>query len=388
MKPVRIGVVGLGNIGRNHVRDCIASDLVDLVAVSDVDSGLVESVAADTGVNGYSDTSTLIRSGEVESLIIATPHYFHAAAAIDAFEHSIHVLCEKPIGVHVADVNLIVDAFEAAKLENPGLVFGAMFQQRTFAHWQKIKEMVDAGTLGRIVRATWIITTWFRSQRYYDSSSWRATWGGEGGGVLLNQCPHNLDLYQWWFGIPDQIMAVAGIAAHHQIEVEDEVTLVMQHDSGMTGHFITSTAESPGTDRLEIVGENGRLVWENDTLLLDRNEMSMLEFIRASEALFDRVPSSRKDVTPQTRGGTHREVIERFARAIRGDGDLVAAGPEGGNSVMLANAALLSHFNRRPVDLPIDPTEFQTLLDTLIEKSVFTKPQSRPTGSPDMESSF
>ena len=164
-----------------------------------------------------------------------------------------------------------------------------MFQQRTHGFWRKIKEMIDQGQLGKLVRATWIITDWFRSQTYYNNGGWRATWKGEGGGVLLNQCPHNLDLYQWFFGMPQRVAGFASIGKYHHIEVEDEVTGFFEHANGMVGHFITTTAESPGTNRLEIVGELGKLVFEEGKLSFSKNQSSMFDFIKESPTAWDRV---------------------------------------------------------------------------------------------------
>jgi predicted dehydrogenase len=389
VKPVRIGIVGIGNMGRAHVQSCLESDAVDLVAVCDL---IPERVSAATegrdGISGFTESAALIEDGGAEAVLIATPHYAHVPIAIDSFAHGLHVLCEKPIGVHVADVQMILDAYALAREENPDLLFGAMFQQRTLSHWQKIHDLITEGSLGRLIRATWIITSWFRTQAYYDSSAWRATWKGEGGGVLLNQCPHNLDLYQWLVGMPDRVHGVVSLGQHHRIEVEDEASAIFSHPDGMTGHFITSTAESPGTNRLEIVGENGRLVYEDNTLHLDRNEDSMLERIRTSRESFDSIPVSREDLTPPQSGGEHREVIERFAGAVRGESALVAKGEEGLHSVMLANAILLSHYKKRPVDLPLNPEEFSTLLENLVAESTLEKPDARGHGDPDMDRSY
>ena len=170
------------------------------------------------------------------------------------------MLVEKPIAVHALDARRMIGAYQAAQTKYPDLVFSAMFMQRTYGHYRKIKDLIDSGELGRLVRTTWIITDWFRTQIYYDSGDWRATWAGEGGGVLLNQCPHNLDLYQWFVGLPARVTGFAHIGKYHDIEVEDEVTAYFEHENGMIGHFVTSTAESPGSNRLEIVGELGKLV--------------------------------------------------------------------------------------------------------------------------------
>ena len=196
----------------------------------------------------------------LDAIIISTPHYDHTPITIAVLEKGIHVLVEKPIAVHVKDAHKMIAAYERAKQTTPNLIFAAMFMQRTYGHWRKIKALIDGGELGRLVRTTWLITDWFRTQSYYNNGGWRATWKGEGGGVLLNQSPHNLDLYQWFVGMPKRVTGFASLGKYHRIEVEDEVTAYFEHENGMIGHFITSTAESPGTNRLEMVGENGKLV--------------------------------------------------------------------------------------------------------------------------------
>jgi predicted dehydrogenase len=379
MKAMRVGIVGLGIMGRAHARTCALSPATDLVAVCDTDrdrlSAVGRELAATVGnreanrVEGYTDPASLMEDSGAEAVIIATPHYFHTPVAVDAFERGLHVLCEKPIAVHVNDARRMLDAHEAACRISPNLVFGTMFQLRTFAHWRSIKQLVSDGSLGQLVRATWIITDWFRTQRYYDLSEWRATWRGEGGGVLLNQCPHNLDLYQWLFGMPTQVRGLVSIGKYHAIEVEDEVTAVFEHENGMTGHFIASTAESPGTNRLEIVGDLGRVVYEDRRLTVDRNEQSMLDVSRTSDLPFDRVPYTSLTHETGSNEGGHREVIERFAKAVRGEAEVFATGADGLGSVMIANAVILSHFTHAPVSLPLDGEAYFNLLQELIARS-------------------
>ena len=389
MEPVRIGIVGLGNMGSMHARDCMASDELDLVALCDIDADRLAAISSEHGVPGYANVEELFGHEGLEAVLIATPHYDHTPIAIEALGRGIHVLCEKPVGVHVKDVRRMIDAYEAARQTHPALRFGAMFQQRTLSHWLKIKELMDTGALGRLVRATWIITTWFRTQYYYDTGSWRATWSGEGGGVLLNQCPHNLDLYQWLFGMPKRIVGVASIGKYHRIEVEDEVTGIFEHENGMVGHFITTTAESPGTNRLEIVGEFGKLVYEDGSLSLDRNEQSMLEASDTVPKSFMTVPHSRETIDlTKAEGGQHRLVTEVFARSVRTGSPLVAEAPEGLGSVELANGVLMSHFTGKPVDLPLDGDAYEALLKKLIAGSTFRKDRLVTAASADMGASF
>ena len=363
MKPVRIGVIGVGNMGSSHARDCAASEYVELFGVCDTDPGRLDGYRGD--IPTFDDARQLLDSEGLEAVIIATPHYDHTPISIAAFDRGIHVLCEKPVGSQVRDVGRMIDAYERARASNSNLQFGAMFQQRTNDHWRKVHEIVTSGRLGTLVRATWIITDWFRPQCYYDMGAWRATWAGEGGGVLLNQCIHNLDLYQWFFGLPSAILAQVALGKYHRIEVEDEITALFRHENGMIGQFVSSTAESPGTNRLEIVGEYGKLVFEDGRLMHDRNSQSMLEAIRTETRPFMHVEHETEEINLSGTGGSHRETIERFAQAVRDGSPLVADGREGIGSITLANGILMSHFLGRSVDVPLDAAAYATLLDDL-----------------------
>jgi predicted dehydrogenase len=339
-------------------------------------------------VPAFYDYHDLLDKTELDGVMIATPHYFHTPISIDALKRGIHVLTEKPLAVHVKDGQKMIAAYEQARQQFPELVFAIMFQNRTQGYWRKGKEMIDQGLLGRLVRATWIITDWFRSQTYYDNGGWRATWKGEGGGVLLNQCPHNLDIYQWYFGVPKRVAGYASIGKYHKIEVEDEVTGYFEHENGMVGHFITTTAESPGSNRLEIVGENGRLIFEDGRLAFARNRSSMLEYIRTSPSGFERMEYQVEDVPFQPAAEIgHAYVIEAFANAILHGGLLIARAEEGINSLALGNAIMLSQFLGKPVDLPFDADLYEAKLLELIRASQFRK-ETRQGQVDDFNKSF
>ncbi len=376
-------------MGSSHARDCSESELVELAALCDVNPDKLEEVASQYDAKRYTDADDMMAKADLEAVIIATPHYDHTPLSISALERGIHVMCEKPVGVHVKDVRRMIDAYEKAKRSYPDLRFGAMFQQRTMHSWRKVKEMIDGGILGRMVRATWIVTSWFRTQYYYDTGSWRATWAGEGGGVLLNQCPHNLDLYQWLLGMPERVHGFASIGKYHDIEVEDEVTGVFHHANGMVGHLITTTAESPGTNRLELVGENGRLIIDGNSITFDRNEQSMIDYSNTAEQGFGRVPYTTESIeVPGDEGGLHRTVNETFMRAVREGSPLVAEAPEGMGSVALANAILMSHFTGKTVDLPLNGDAYESLLQDLISRSSVRKDDAGGARNLDLSDSF
>ncbi len=374
MKKARLAIIGTGGMGTGHLTQIEKVSNAELAAVCDTDRATADERGKRFSVPAYYTHQDLFKNETLDGIIIATPHYDHTTISIDAFDKGLHVLCEKPVGVHVNDVKKTIAAYEAAKKKDPKLVFSAMFNQRTFGHWQKIKDLIDAGELGRLVRSTWIITNWFRSQTYYDNGGWRATWDGEGGGVLLNQCPHNLDLYQWFVGMPDRVRGFISIAKYHHIEVEDEVTGYFEYKNGMVGHFITTTAETPGTNRLEIVGENGKLVYENGQLIFYRNRGSMLTFIKESKTGFGgmenwecRIPFSNHG------GGGHLQIIQNFADAITAGAELIAPGVEGIHSVGLGNAIMLSSFEKRMIDMPVDADAYEKKLKDLIQNSKFQK---------------
>jgi predicted dehydrogenase len=302
--------------------------------------------------------------------LIATPHYDHPTIAIEAFQRGLHVLTEKPIAVHVQAAQEMIAAYENALAKYPNLVFAVMFQQRTYGFWQKIKSLIDEGELGKLIRTTWIITNWFRTQSYYDNGGWRATWEGEGGGVLLNQCPHNLDLYQWFVGMPKRITGFAALGKYHQIEVEDEVSAYFEYENGMIGHLITSTAESPGTNRLEIAGEKGKLTFEENVLTFYRNRVSAFDFIQNSQSSFEPVENWKIEIPYRHHGQSgHKFMIENFANAILNGEQLIAPAVEGLNSLMLGNAIMLSSFQGQPVELPIDAAAYAAKLQELIQNS-------------------
>lgn len=370
METAEIAVIGTGGIAMQHLEHITAIPRFKLTAVCDVDHKRADEIGEKYGVPAFYDYKELLANETPQAVVVATPHLFHPPIAIDALNRGVHVLVEKPIAVQVRDASRMISAYEAARRSNNRLVFATMFMMRSVGYWKRVKQILDAGELGKVVRATWIVTNWFRSQKYYDTGGWRATWRGEGGGTLLNQCPHNLDLYQWYFGMPQRVIAVAALGKHHKIEVEDEVTAIFEHANGMVGHFIASTAESPGTNRLEIVGENGRLLVENAEVTIDRNFESMLESIRSSSERFPAIPYSTEVLqTVNDEGTSHRRMLDNFADAILSGAAPVAPAVEGYASLSLANAIMLSALTSESIDFPVDEERYERLLDGLIAGS-------------------
>jgi Predicted dehydrogenases and related proteins len=347
---------------------------VELAAVCDIDRPKADAAAANYGARAFYDAEKLLDSGTVDGIVIATPHYDHPTIAIEAFRRGVSVLSEKPIAVHVEDARRMIAAFDEERSRRPDLVFTAMFQQRTQGNWMGVKELLDEGRLGAIVRATWIITDWFRTQAYYDSGGWRATWRGEGGGVLMNQCPHNLDLFQWFVGMPKAVTAFASLGKYHDIEVEDEVTAYFELQGGAVGHFITTTAESPGTNRLELVGEMGKLVCEGGRVLFSENEKSMLSHLREAKGAWEKLPYAQRELEIKgPMSGNHRIVLEDFAAAIREGRPPRIDGREGINMAALDNAIMYSALEHRRVELPLPAGAFESRLRDLAANSRFVK---------------
>jgi len=361
---VRIGVIGLGRMGKAHARQ-LAGGLVPRACLTAVCNRSAEAMLEFPDVAHFTDSAALIRSGETDAVLIATPHFSHTPIAIDALGQGLHVLLEKPVGVHKNECLKLIAAHAGRRQQ----VFAAMFNQRTDPFYQEIRRLVRGGAMGEVRRVNWIITDWFRTDAYYASSAWRATWRGEGGGVLLNQCPHNLDLLQWIFGMPVAVRAFCRFGRYHDIEVEDDVTAYLEFPNGASGVFITTTGEAPGTNRLEITTEGGKLVYENDRLVRTRNEIEASRFSRNSADGFG-APGTTEEIIPISGHGTqHLGIMENFISAILDAGALLAPAGEGIHSVELANAMLHSTLTGQTVTLPLNGDAYGHQLDQLIAES-------------------
>jgi len=372
MNTVRFGVIGLGNMGSYHV-NYLSQGGVDgakMGAICDIDKAKLQKFAEKYNVPAYASHRELLASGQVDAVIIATPHYDHPPIAIDAFDKNIHVLSEKPIAVSVNAARKLNDAYAVVVKRNPKLKFGIMFNQRSIGMYQKLRGLIADGELGEINRITWIATDWFRTWSYYASGGWRATWSGEGGGVLINQCPHNLDLIQWIPGMmPTRVIATAGIGKSHPIEVEDEVSAILQYANGATGHFITTTGEAPGTNRLEIAGDRGKIIAENGKLNFWRNRQSAKTVLQTSPESFANVENWHIELPfPAGPAEQHKVITQNFTRAVLNDTPLLSPGIEGVRGLEIGNAMLLAGVTQKPVDLPIEGETYDKLILDLTQK--------------------
>ena len=357
MDKVRLGIIGIGNMGSGHLKNILEGKVpeMEVTAVADRQEGrrawakehLPESVVI------FEEGTDLITAGVCDGVLIAVPHYQHPELTIEAMNHGLHVMCEKPAGVYTKQVREMNETAEKCDR-----VFGMMFNQRTNCIYRKMHELVVGGELGAIKRVNWIVTDWYRTQSYYDSGSWRATWDGEGGGVLLNQCPHNMDLIQWICGMPSKVQAFCHNGKWHDIEVEDDVTAYLEYPNGATGVFVTTTADAPGTNRFEITLEMGKLVCENEKLMLHKLSENERTFCKTAKGGFDTPECTVTEVETDGENEQHVGVLKAFAGRILNGTPLVADGVEGINGLTLSNAMHLSSWLKREVEIPFDEDLF------------------------------
>ena len=369
LDKVRIGIIGVGNMGSSHAIYLAGGQVpnAELTAICDTNPSRLEWAKSKFGdkVALFADAQALFASGLVDGVILAIPHYFHSPLAIAAFAAGLHVLTEKPAGVYTRQVREMNEAAQAS-----GKVFGIMFNQRTTPIYQKLRDLVQTGELGDIKRTNWIVTNWYRPQSYYDSGGWRATWAGEGGGVLVNQDPHQLDLWQWICGMPQRVRAFCSFGKYHNIEVEDDVTAYVEYANGATGVFVTSTGDAPGTNRFEISADRGKVVVEDGKLTFWRLRVPERQFNAGCTRGFGEpecwkceVPTGARTTTP------HRDITVNWVNAILNGTPLLAPGIEGINGVQLANAMHLSAWTDNWVAIPVDESAYLEQLQERIRNS-------------------
>lgn len=370
MDKLRLGIIGMGNMGSGHLGYYLngESPRVEITAFADIDPEKLRR-AKDRlpSAAAFDSADPLIESGLVDAVLIAVPHYDHPTIAIKAFEHGLHVLTEKPAGVYTRQVR---EMNEAAK--KSGKCFGIMFNQRTNPIYAKAREIIRGGELGELKRLVWIVTNWYRTQAYYDSGSWRATWNGEGGGVLLNQAPHNLDLWQWIFGMPKRIRAFCTVGKYHDVGIEDDVTIYGEYENGATAAFITTTGEAPGSNRLEISGTKGKLVLEDGKLRWWRLKEDERTICRECKNGFVQPECDYEEYTAPEPDG-HPEILNNFADHILDGTPLLAPGEEGLNSLSISNAAYISSWTDDWAEIPVAEAAFEEHLAKRCREEKLTK---------------
>lgn len=351
---IRLGIIGIGNMGTGHADSVLSGKCPDfeLTAIADIKPERLE-YAKETypaAVARFSCAEEMLDSGLIDACMICVPHYGHAKYAIECIERGIHVMVEKPAGVYTKQVR----EMNAVAQQHPEVVFGMMFNQRTNCVYRKMRELVQSGKFGSIRRVNWIITDWYRSQAYYNSGEWRATWSGEGGGVLLNQCPHQLDLLQWICGMPKTVEAHLHFGKWHDIEVEDDVTAYLEYENGATGVFVTSTGDARGSNRFEIQMDGAKLVVENNNLTVNEYDMPEQIFSRNATSPFAWPGAVEYEAETDGENPQHAGVINAWGGAILRGEPLVANGAEGINGLTLSNAMHLSAFLGKKVEIPFD----------------------------------
>lgn len=367
MSEIRLGIVGLGNIGAQHVANVVNG------AVRGCRIAAVASRRPRDGLPGrhYDDWRALVESGEVDALLVATPTWTHREIGLFALEHGLHVLMEKPLGLSSLEGEELVAA--AA----PGQVLAVMLNQRTDPVYREMQRRVAGGELGEIRRTHWTMTNWFRPDAYFAASEWRGTWRGEGGGLLMNQCVHNLDVFQWICGMPVRLTGTCAFGRHHDIEVEDEASAFLEYANGATGTFVGSTGEAPGFNRFDVVGSRATLSFDGERLVLRENDPAVPEFSRSTREMFGTPALTVSDVTPERAGvNQHALVLQDFVDAIASGRPPLALAADGLASLDLANAILLSAWRGAAVELPLDRAAYHAQLAARIERSRFRTPSA------------
>ena len=374
-KYVRYGVIGLGNMGSGHIANFMKEGNIpfgEVVAIADRKQEKIDRIKnlyPNHTFECYLEGSELIEHGNVEAVIIAVPHYQHPELTILALKKNINVICEKPAGVYTKQVKEMIEVSK-----NSHALFTMMFNQRTNCVYRKMREIVTGGEIGEVKRVNWIITDWYRSQSYFDSGDWRATWEGEGGGVLFNQSPHQLDLLAWVVGMmPKRLQAFCHFGKWHNIEVEDDVTCYLEYENGATGVFVTSTADAPGTNRFEVLGTGGKIVCENDKLKLYKNEIDERKFNQEYKGGFGSPKFEEIEVETDGENLQHTGICRNFTNAILGIEPLFVDGKEGLKSVELMDAMLMSTWLNKMIELPIDDEKYYELLLKQIKNSKIHK---------------
>jgi predicted dehydrogenase len=370
MNKVRVGIIGMGNMGKFHADYLLAGKVnrCELAAVCSPSPHKLEKYR-EKGLKIFDDGDKLIQSGAADAIVIATPHYQHTSLGIAALRAGLHLMVEKPISAHKADAERLIAVAQA----NPKFMFAAMFQMRAEPRYVKIRKLIQDGDLGQIVRINWIITDWFRSEAYYSSGGWRATWKGEGGGVLINQCLHQLDALQWLCGMPARVRGFCQLGRYHNIEVEDNVSIYLEWPNHATGVFISSTGETPGTNRFEIAGTRGKIVLEKDTLTFTRNEVPMDIWNQTSKIGFAKPEVWNVGIPITNAESPHATFMQNFVDAILDGAPLNCPGSEGIHSIELANVMLYSSLLGQTVELPMDSAAYEQKLQQLIAASKFQK---------------
>jgi predicted dehydrogenase len=377
---VRLGVIGLGNIGLQHLAN-VSSGAVSNCRITAVCSRQPHPVAGELSAQHFVNAAELIRSGLCDAVLVATPTFTHFDIGALALQQGLHLLMEKPVGLSAWEGEQLLEMASSAQ------VFAVMLNQRTDPVYLHMKQMVANGELGELQRTHWTMTNWFRPEIYFQASEWRATWRGEGGGLLVNQCIHNLDIFQWVCGMPVRLHARCGFGKYHDIEVEDEATAMLEYANGATGVFIASSGEAPGVNRFDVVGDSGTLSYDGSVLRHFRNDPGTAEFSRDTAEMFGAPATTETDITPHGQVNQHALVLQNFVDAITSDTALIAAAAGSIDSLNLANGMLLSAWRDQGVDFPLDTWEYH---EELVKRMASSRPREKSDAEVviDMQKSY
>ena len=349
MDKVRIGIIGIGNMGSSHLQRLNKGDVPEMVAaaVCDINPDRLEWAEKNyPDIPRFDDAEKMMDSGLVDAILVAVPHYDHPRLSIMGMKKGLHVMCEKPAGVYTKQVKEMNEVSKQCNVK-----FGMMFNQRTNCLYRKLREFVQSGSYGEIRRTNWIINSWYRSQNYYDSGAWRATWSGEGGGVLLNQCPHQLDLWQWICGMPSKVYTKMHFGKWHDIEVEDDVTTYVEYPNGAVGAFTTTTGDAHGANRFEITLDRARIVCEGTTIKIWEFEVPTSKHIKTAIGFAQPTILAEHVINCTGSNEQHNGVLKAFAAAILRDEPMTADGTEGINGLTHSNAMHLSAWLNKDIEI-------------------------------------
>lgn len=374
---MKIAIIGMGNMGSKYARMILEGRVsnMEISAVTRIRPERMEFLkdVFPENLRIYPSAEELYagydrKEFEADAVLVVTPHYSHEEQVVNAFKRGLHVLCDKPAGVYTRQARNMTEAYLRAKEEKPDLQYGYIFHQRTFPVYRKMRELVESGVYGGIKRVNWVITDWYRSNAYYESGAWRATWSSDGGGILLNQCPHNLDLLQWICGMPKRVCGFCHEGKYHPIEVEDDVTVYMEWENGATGVLAASTGEAAGVNRLEISLDDALLVCEKGKLRVCELDKPELEYRNGKGDLFAKPNTIWKEIGCPPQEGAYEKLLSEFAA-----GNLVCAGEEAVKSLYLSNAAYLSSWEHRIIEIPEEGSEEEKDFERKFEEWLYSK---------------
>ncbi|MAQ10247.1 MAG: oxidoreductase [Gammaproteobacteria bacterium] len=375
---VRVGVVGTGNIGSQHIL-LLQSGKIKGAQLAATASRSASSLQTD--VPHFKDYREMFSHADINAVLIATPTMSHVEIAQAAIQCGLPIMMEKPLAMSVGQAEKLL------ALVPDHLQFAIMLSQRFDPAYARLKQLLMNNAIGNLQRIGWTMTKWYRPDIYYKVSRWRGTWPGEGGGLLINQCIHNLDVLQWLVGLPDSITAKVGFGKHHDIDVEDEVSAIMTFDNGAIGTLTASSGEAPGVNRLEIVGDRGSLILEHGVIDVLRADENVRTHCRTTHEMFGMPVFDREVIEITEESNQHAAVLQNFVDSLEIGSELLTPTEQGLGSLQLANGILLSAWNNETVTVPIDTNQYEARLQEKIHNASLRAPKDLQVET-DMKKSY